>query len=184
MFQISAPVAFPQSPSLADDEPTSIRIHERSGLANAYLPAADMDIQTSPQFQEDETLSSDWIKCPSFSNVYNYIGDIFYDSGLFLDALELYQDALAGREEEFDLYHPSILAILYSMGLSYFRLGDFGRARGCLLQVLEAQETLLCKGHSAIQSTVKDLGRMCYENGDYEEAQMWYERVLAGAREL
>jgi len=109
----------------------------------------------------------------------NDLGDTFYDAGHFRDAIGAYESALAKRVGALGRQHASTLSILYSMGLSYFQLGDSEKAREHLLQVLEAQESILSKDHPATLLTLQDLGRMCYENGDYEAGQKWYERTLA-----
>ncbi len=94
-------------------------------------------------------------------------------------AVPVWQEILAIREQQLGLEHPDTAASLNKLALLYRALGRYGEAEPLYRRSLAIREKLLGPGHPDTATSINNLARLLESQGRFGEAEVLYKRSLA-----
>jgi len=106
------------------------------------------------------------------------MGGVYRRLGLYEQARQLLEKALATRRAALGDDHLGVANSLNNLGLLLWSTGDYHQAQPLIERALEIQETSLGPDHPDVASTLNSLGLLHKETGDYDGARPLFERVL------
>ena len=108
------------------------------------------------------------------------LGRLFDDQGKLVDAEQLYQRALQGREKAWGPEHSSTLDIANNLGSIYKSQGKLVEAEQLYQRALQGREKAWGPEHTSTLETVNNLGILYKNQGKLVEAEQMYHRALQG----
>jgi CHAT domain-containing protein len=94
-------------------------------------------------------------------------------------AVPVWQEILAIREQQLGLENPDTAASLNKLALLYRALGRYGEAEPLYRRSLAIREKLLGPGHPDTATSINNLARLLESQGRFGEAEVLYKRSLA-----
>ena len=98
--------------------------------------------------------------------------------GLYDDARSHYEKALDLLTGELGPDHPKTAEVWNDLGVALDEMGDLSGAMECLLRAYDIQKELFGEGSLAISSTCNNLGMVCSDLDDPQNAELFYRRAL------
>ncbi|KAI9037125.1 uncharacterized protein KD926_000842 [Aspergillus affinis] len=111
---------------------------------------------------------------------FHMLGNLYSDQGKLKEAEEMYQRALAGKEQALGPDHTSTLRTVNNLGLLYSDQGKLKEAEEMYQRALAGKEQALGPDHTSTLDTVHNLGNLYKDQGKLKEAEEMYQRALAG----
>ncbi|KAI4767751.1 purine and uridine phosphorylase [Aureobasidium sp. EXF-3400] len=111
---------------------------------------------------------------------YQELAGIFKAHDRYIEAEEMYERALAGKENALGLEHKSTLDTVNNLGLLYRDQGRLAEAEAMYGRALAGYEKALGPEHTSTLMTVNNLGILYRDQGRLVEAEAMYGRALAG----
>ena len=108
---------------------------------------------------------------PNVAPSLNNLGLVYQAQGKYGSAREVYERALAIREETLGPDHDLVASTLSNLGFLLRYLGDYASARLMLERAISILETSLGPNHPDLQQPLVNLGIMAGDLGDYEVAR-------------
>jgi tetratricopeptide (TPR) repeat protein len=108
------------------------------------------------------------------------LGDLLTRQGKLNKAEQMYDLALAGREEALGPDSETTLNTVNNLGALYREQRKLDKAEHMLLRALVGREKALGPTHPSTLDTVNDLGALYRDQGRLDEAEQMIERSLAG----
>ncbi|KAL0636312.1 hypothetical protein Q9L58_004769 [Maublancomyces gigas] len=108
------------------------------------------------------------------------LGQLFMAQGKYVDALEWYGRALAGREKALGSDHPNTLDTVNNMASVFDSQGKYDDALEWYRRALAGREKALGGDHPSTLNTVNNMASVFDNQGKYDDALEWYGRALAG----
>jgi CHAT domain-containing protein/Tfp pilus assembly protein PilF len=118
-------------------------------------------------------------------------GELYMGLGQYDRALEYYQQALAVNKEAKDCFVEG--SLLSSLGWLYYRMGQNDRAREYFLKALAAHRAVCfqpfnrpfeLKNRGAEAGDLNNLGCICTDSGQYDQAREYFQQAVAINRSL
>ncbi|KAL2813524.1 hypothetical protein BJX63DRAFT_214821 [Aspergillus granulosus] len=106
------------------------------------------------------------------------LGNLCSDQGKLEEAEEMYQRALAGRENIYTL------DTVYNLGCIYSDQGKLEKAEDMYQRALLGYKEALGPDHTSTLDTVYNLGCLYSDQGKLEDAEEMYQRALAGREKV
>lgn len=117
-------------------------------------------------------------------DTFHNLGNLYTEYGRVDKAEKMYQRALEGYKNAWELWHPSKLHALYSLGVLYHRLQRLDEAEKMFRRALEGYEKTWGPEHTLTLDTVNNLGDLYKDLGRLEEAEEMHQRALKGSKVL
>ncbi|KAK6356092.1 hypothetical protein TWF718_000466 [Orbilia javanica] len=108
------------------------------------------------------------------------IASVFENQGKYDEAMQWYDQALAGYKKILSEDHPLILSTIHNIASVFFRQDKYDEAMEQYERVLADKEKALGKDHLSTLDTVHGIAGVFFVQGNYDKAMQWYERALAG----
>ncbi|KAH7413483.1 hypothetical protein BKA64DRAFT_355752 [Cadophora sp. MPI-SDFR-AT-0126] len=108
------------------------------------------------------------------------LGLLYADQGKLVEAEQMYQRALAGKEKAWGPDHTSTLDTVNNLGILYKNQGKLVEAEQMYQQALQGYEKALGPDHTSTLDTVNNLGNLYKNQGKLVEAEQMYQRALQG----
>jgi tetratricopeptide (TPR) repeat protein len=99
-----------------------------------------------------------------------FLGQSFYEQGLYREAVSTYQEAAELRPDDDDL--------LNKLGIALLDAGEYTKAERSLRRRLEIVEQMPAVDHSKLAQSLNNLAMVYQSQGRYEEAKLLYERAI------
>jgi tetratricopeptide (TPR) repeat protein len=112
-------------------------------------------------------------------SLFHKTASYLYDRGRYPEAEELYQRALAIREQQLGASHPDVAYTLNSLANLYSEQGKYAEAEALYKRALAIREQQLGASHPDVTYPLNGLANLYYEQGKYAEAEELYQRALA-----
>ncbi|KAK6495581.1 hypothetical protein TWF481_002629 [Arthrobotrys musiformis] len=109
----------------------------------------------------------------------NDIASVFGSQGKYDEAMQWYEQALAGSEKALGKDHLDTLATVHGIASVFLGQGKYDEAMMWYERALASEEKALGKDHPDTLATVHGIASVFLGQGKYDEAMMWYERALA-----
>ncbi|KAG4279164.1 pfs [Fusarium proliferatum] len=110
----------------------------------------------------------------------HYLGDLYADQGKLIEAKEMYDRALQGKEKTLGCDHTSTLDTVSNLGNLYAEQGKLVEAKRMYGRALQGYEKTLGCDHTSILNIVNNLGNLYAKQGKLVEAKEMYDRALQG----
>jgi len=107
------------------------------------------------------------------------LGDVFYKSGRYDQALPIYQRALAINEKSLRSEHLNVAKILNNLANTYDNLAQYDQALLLYERALAIRENTLGTEHLDVARTLNNLAGTYDNLAQYDQALLLYERALA-----
>ncbi|KAG4441475.1 hypothetical protein IFR05_003081 [Cadophora sp. M221] len=111
---------------------------------------------------------------------YHNLGLLYADHGKLVEAEQMYQRALQGKEKAWGPDHTSTLSTVNNLGLLYTNQGKLVEAEQMYQRALQGKEKAWGPDHTWTLDTVNNLGILYTNQGKLVEAEQMYQRVLQG----
>ncbi|KAL5353528.1 hypothetical protein ACLOAV_001565 [Pseudogymnoascus australis] len=108
------------------------------------------------------------------------LGDLYADQGKLVEAEQMYQRALQGKEKAWGPEHTSTLSTVNNLGLLYADQGKLVEAEQMYQRALQGKEKAWGPEHTSTLSTVNNLGILYADQGKLVAAEQMYQRALQG----
>ncbi|HEY7416248.1 MAG TPA: FxSxx-COOH system tetratricopeptide repeat protein, partial [Ktedonobacteraceae bacterium] len=108
----------------------------------------------------------------------NYLADLAYFQGNYLQAERLHRQVLHIREQQLGPRHAETAISLNSLAGDCWILGKYGQAEPLYQRALRIREEILGNDHLDAAETVLNLARVFVDQERYDEAEPLYERGL------
>lgn len=138
------------------------------GHPDKLVMVALADIELNKWTEADDLLRRARLLAPDYASVNGAIGQLRRHQGLYHEAVEAIQRALAFEASSTSSYY---------LGLCQFFAGDHEEARATLAAVIDAPD-LLRQGQ-VVGAYI--LGQLAETDGDQAAARVWYDRMADGA---
>jgi tetratricopeptide (TPR) repeat protein len=112
---------------------------------------------------------------------YENLAGMFADQDRYMEAEEMYERALAGKEKARGPEHTSTVSTVNNLGILYRTQGRLAEAEAMYERALAGKEKALGSEHTSTLDTVNNLGILYADQGRLAEAEAMYERALAGS---
>jgi tetratricopeptide (TPR) repeat protein len=111
---------------------------------------------------------------------YHNLGLLYGDQGKLKEAVEMYQQALKGKEKAWGPEHTSTLDTVNNLGNLYRDQGKLEGAEEMYQRALKGYEKAWGPEHTSTLNTVNNLGNLYSDQGKLKEAEEMYQRALKG----
>lgn len=111
------------------------------------------------------------------SRLYEVIGGVYREMGLFEQALPLNEAALTLRTEFLGPLHRQTLVSGNDLAIVYERLGEFRKSEATYLDVLAKQREILGSDDVYTLKTINNLGSLYFQLSDHEQAAAYWEEA-------
>jgi tetratricopeptide (TPR) repeat protein len=108
------------------------------------------------------------------------LGCLYYSQGKLVEAEQIYQRALQGKEKTWGPEHTSTLNTVNDLGRLYADQGKLVKAEQMYLRALQGYEKAWDPEHTQMLITVDNLAALYADQGKRVEAEQMYERALQG----
>jgi tetratricopeptide (TPR) repeat protein len=108
------------------------------------------------------------------------LGFLYAHQGKLVEAEQMYQRALQGKEKAWGPEHTSTLDTVNNLGLLYKKQGKLVEAEQMYQRALQGYEKAWGPEHTSTLSTVNNLGLLYADQGKLVEAEQMYQRALQG----
>jgi tetratricopeptide (TPR) repeat protein len=108
------------------------------------------------------------------------LGLLYANQGKLVEAEQMYQRALQGKEKALGPEHTSTLDTVNNLGLLYADQGKLVEAEQMYQRALQGKEKALGPEHTSTLDTVNNLGLLYADQGKLVEAEQMYQRALQG----
>jgi len=111
---------------------------------------------------------------------YHNLGNLYANQGKLVEAEQMYQRALQGKEKALGSEHTSTLGTVNNLGLLYTNQGKEVQAKQMYQRALHGKEKVLGSDHTSTLDTVNNLAILYADQGQMVEAEQMYQRALQG----
>ncbi|PQE29295.1 hypothetical protein CJF30_00004368 [Rutstroemia sp. NJR-2017a BBW] len=108
------------------------------------------------------------------------LGLLYYSQGKLVEAEQMYQQALQGREKTQGPEHISILNTVNNLGLLYADQGKLVEAEQMYQRAQQGYEKAWGPEHTSALDTINNLGNLYKNQGKLVEAEQMYQQALQG----
>jgi tetratricopeptide (TPR) repeat protein len=161
---------------------------EYASVQRRLLPHAQ---QCSRWVLAASRIGKDWTRISGAGSLGNSVisgaihglGQLYANQGKLIEAEQMYDRALQGKEEALGHNHTSTLRTVGNLGILYKNQGKLAEAEQMYERALRGKEEALGPNHTSTLRTVGNLGLLYKNQGKLAEAQQMYERALQGKEE-
>jgi tetratricopeptide (TPR) repeat protein len=134
-------------------------------------------------------LRDKWFQLDQVSNPYqgwmfSRLGALYDDQGKLVEAEQMYERALQGKEKARGPEHTSTLSIVNNLGNLYALQGKLVEAKQMYERALQGKEKAWGPEHTLTLNTVNNLGNLYARQGKLVDAEQLYERALLGYKKV
>ena len=144
-------------------------------IEQRLLPHASRCMQQLHTTEEFDRIED--IDC---NDAFHSLGLLYADQGKLIEAEEMYQRALDGKEKAWGLEHTSTLDTVNNLGDLYRNQGKLVEAEKICQRALDGKEKAWGPEHTSTLNTVNNLGILYRNQGKLVEAEEMYQRALDG----
>jgi tetratricopeptide (TPR) repeat protein len=108
----------------------------------------------------------------------NNLGILYQHQGKLVEAEQMYERAMRGKEEALGLHHMSTLTTVNNLGALYYSQGKLAEAEQMYERALRGYEEALGTNHSSTLDIVNNLGKLYVDLGLLDQAEQLHQRVL------
>ncbi|PMD19049.1 TPR-like protein [Hyaloscypha hepaticicola] len=125
-------------------------------------------------------LSKGLVKDDKLADYYHNLGFLCADQGKLVEAEQMYQRALQGKEKARGPDHTSTLDTVNNLAALYADQGKLVEAEQMYQRALQGYEKAWGPDHTSTLSTVNNLAALYKNQGKLVEAEQMYQRALQG----
>jgi tetratricopeptide (TPR) repeat protein len=118
------------------------------------------------------------------AETYFSLGYLFNDQSKLVEAEQMYQRALQGKEKAWGPEHTSTLSTVNNLASLYATQGKLVEAEQMYQRALQGNEKAWGPEHTSTLSTVNNLANLYKTQGKLVEAEQMYQRALQGYEKL
>jgi tetratricopeptide (TPR) repeat protein len=130
-------------------------------------------IKTNYQLQEENGF-----KKLFDDNEYYWFSNVFQDNGMWKDAEYFQYEIARMRIKKWGEKHPSTLASMGNLAVTYLRQGKYKEAEDLLLKVAELHKKVVGPEHPDTLTSMNNVGLIYSKQGKYDEAEMLQLKAL------
>ncbi|KAL8724135.1 MAG: hypothetical protein Q9166_008122, partial [cf. Caloplaca sp. 2 TL-2023] len=112
------------------------------------------------------------------------LGNLYADQGKLVEAEQMYQRALDGKEKVWGPEHTSTLDTVNNLGILYADQGKLVEAEQMYQRALDGKEKAWGPEHTATLDTVNNLGLLYADQGKLVEAEQMLQQALDGKEKV
>src|ERR1051326_6345714 len=136
--------------------------------------------QLLPHALQCARLIEQWgYSAPDAARLLNQAGYYLKEQGAYTQAVPLFEEALAIREQVLDPTHPDVATSLNNLALVRYFLGQYKQAIPLFERALAIREQVLGPAHPDTTWSLNNLAILYSKQGHYEKAIPLLERALA-----
>jgi kinesin light chain len=98
---------------------------------------------------------------PDVATMLNILAIVYRDQHKYKKAAQLWNEALAIRENFYGEYHPAVAATLNNLSLLYGKQEEYKNAELCCKRALEIREKNLGPNHPDVAKQLNNLALIC-----------------------
>ena len=163
-----------------------------TNMQRRLLPHAQASSRWTIASQTDQSIGKDGncdedvdkgVDIKIFLRALHLLGSLYTNQGKLVEAEQMYEQALRGKEEALGPKHTSTLDTVNNLGLLYKDQGKLVEAEQMYERALRGYEEVLGPKHTSTLNTVNNLGILYKNQGKLVEVEQMYERALRGKEE-
>ena len=108
----------------------------------------------------------------------NGLAVVYYKTGRYAEAEELYQQVLFDTQASLGPNHPDVATILNNLGMVYRKTGHYDKAEPLFKQALDIRENALAPEHPDIAASLNNLAWLYFKTGHYAQTEPLYLQSL------
>lgn len=165
------------------DEDKQERLIKKLSYTDQYIPKDMVYTKFKERIVVPETicevLSDYGSERRNTGRLYNNIGAVYVDRGIFNTALKYYEKALEIYKKVLGLEHPDTATIFNNMADAFCELGKYAEAMEYNKNALTIYKQVLGIEHPCTAKTFNSIALVYFYQGKYAEAEECYKKAIA-----